>query len=704
MGKKNKKRKHVPVRLNVLFLIVFLLFSALILRLGVVQIVQGEEYEKELTQTANQTARIDAPRGVMYDKYGHTVVDNEMELSITYTNPSEQSSTDKTKEMLRIANELVTMIDVETEKVTERDKKDYWYETTPEEDRQKLLDGIDTSDMSGAEQYQTIIDQIGDEQINYNEDDLKVIAIYREMIRGYAGSPQRIKRAVTENEAHKVSEHLDKMPGVDILRDSRRSYTYGDTFRSILGNTSTIQAEKIDAYLAKGYDRSDLVGNSYLEAQYEDLLRGQKAEINRSTTRSGSVTENTVDEKLGSRGNDLVLTIDMEMQQKLEETLETAVKSSFGAYLKNREAYAIMMNPQTGEIISMAGYNDDPARPDAVKVNDTGVLNNQFEMGSSVKAASVLTGFHTGVMSPNTVIQDKRLELPGGIEKSSVGPGMGPVTYLSALERSSNVYMFYIAMRMANYEYAPKKSFSNLTDLNNAYDEARYYFGQFGLGASPGIDLPSVATGYEGKNGDPGNLLDLFIGQYDTYTPLQMVQYISTIANDGARMRPHLVSEIREPSTNGEEGSIVTQITPEVLNQVDMSKEDIQLVKNGLRRVVYGERGTAARMRKGSDGVEKVNFNEQFPDMAAKTGTAQVSIYSTNDGNNQTLVGYMPADNPQVAFTVVVPGISKTYKPNVAQQIGSKMLNAYIDIDENREGPEDVETVLEDVDTDPEVE
>lgn len=395
MGKKNKKRKHVPVRLNVLFIIVFLLFSALILRLGVVQIVQGEEYEKELTQTANQTARIDAPRGVMYDRFGHTVVDNEMELSVTYTNPSEQSSSKKTEEMIRIANELVKMIDVDTEKITERDKKDYWYETTPADERQELLKNVD-GEVSGAEEYQAIIDQITDEQINYSEDELKVIAIYREMTRGYAGSPQRIKRAITDEEAHKVSEHLDKLPGVDILRDSRRSYVYGDTFRNILGNTRTIPAEKIDSYLAKGYDRSDLVGNSYLEAQYEDVLRGQKAEINRSSTRNGSQTENTVDEKPGSRGNDLVLTIDMEMQQKLEEITESAVKANAGAFLDNREAYAVMMNPKTGEILSMVGFKDDPSRPDDVKVNDSGVLNDQFEMGSSVKAASVLTGFHTG--------------------------------------------------------------------------------------------------------------------------------------------------------------------------------------------------------------------------------------------------------------------------------------------------------------------
>ncbi|MDQ0205583.1 peptidoglycan D,D-transpeptidase FtsI family protein [Alkalicoccobacillus murimartini] len=706
MGKKNKKRRHVPVRLNVLFLIVFLLFSALILRLGVVQIVQGEEYEKELTQTANQTARIDAPRGVMYDRYGYTVVDNEMELSVTYTNPTEQSSQTKTQEMLRIANELVDMIEVDTEKITERDRKDYWYENSEEEERKALLDGIDTSDMEPGEEYQEIINQIGDEQLNtISDEELEVIAIYREMTRGYAGSPQRIKRAVTDEEAHKVSENLDKLPGVEILRDSRRSYTYGDTFRNILGNTSTIPAESIDSYLARGYDRSDLVGNSYLEAQYEDVLRGQKAEIERSSTRNGSVTENTVNEKPGSRGNDLVLTIDMEMQQQLEEILESTVRANAGAFIDNREAYAIMMNPQTGEIISMAGYKDDPSNPDAVKVNDTGVVNDQFEMGSSVKAASVLTGFETGVMNPSSVIYDQPLNIKDTPQKSSIGGrSMGNVNYLTALERSSNVYMYYIAMRLAQHEYQAGAPFRDLNAIRDGYEKARYNFNQFGLGVNPGIDLPNVSTGYEGDNRNGGTLMDYFIGQYDTYTPLQMVQYISTIANDGQRMRPHLVSEIREASTNGEDGAIVTQFKPEVLNQLDVDKDEIQLVKNGLRRVVYGQQGTGRHLVNNQGDVPRVQFTDEFPDVAAKTGTAQVTVNGAK-GNNQTIVGYAPTDNPQIAFNVVVPGVyARDGNANIVQQITSKMLTSYFEINENREGPEDVDTVLEDVDTDPEVE
>ncbi len=125
MGKgKQKKKHHVPIRLNVLFFAVFILFSALILRLGMVQIVEGEEFVKELERTSNTTARIDAPRGLMYDRYGNVIVDNELELSVTYTNPSR---VDNSQAVLEIAKELEQLIDVETDRVTDRDKRDYLF-------------------------------------------------------------------------------------------------------------------------------------------------------------------------------------------------------------------------------------------------------------------------------------------------------------------------------------------------------------------------------------------------------------------------------------------------------------------------------------------------------------------------------------------------------------------------------------------------
>lgn len=120
-----------------------------------------------------------------------------------------------------------------------------------------------------------------------------------------------------------------------------------------------------------------------------------------------------------------------------------------------------------------------------------------------------------------------------------------PINDLTALERSSNVYMFKTAIAIGKGKYISGHS---LPLDYSAFDKFRYYFSEFGLGVKTGIDLPNEATGYVGTKRQSGFLLDFAIGQYDTYTPLQMAQYVSTIANGGYRMKPQVVKEVRKPS------------------------------------------------------------------------------------------------------------------------------------------------------------
>ncbi len=521
------------------------------------------------------------------------------------------------------------------------------------------------------------------------------------MARGYANSPQRIKRGITEEEAHILSENLDRLPGVDILRDSRRAYAYGDSFRSLFGSTGSIPREKLDYYLSRGYDRSDYVGTSFLESQYEDVLRGQKAVLESITTSSaGQTVDRSVNERLGQRGNDLVLTVDMEFQQKLEEIIDAEMRRAGNSFIRDRSAYVVMMDPRTGDILSMAGYLD-PAGQDRQNFSDhIGNVNKAFEMGSSVKVASVLTGFQSGVTNPGNSFYDRPIRLPGcGMEEFS--KNFGWVNDREALERSSNVYMFEIAMRMAGCHYQQPNAGCGWTtnSINAAYDEVRYNFSQFGLGAETGIDLPSTSSGLSGGYQLPGNLLDLMIGQFDTYTPLQLAQYISTIANDGYRMQPRLVREIREPvSDRDQQGAVVQKFEPTVLNRVDMSEAYLNRVQQGLRDVVIGSRGTA-----------RANFANSSYQPAAKTGTAQVSV-TVGEGNNrrlisgntQTFVGYAPYDNPEVAFAVVVPNVKLQQhggRQGMAQNIAKEMLDVYFEMKEERSGPTMVDVpVLEDLD------
>lgn len=667
------------MRLNALFVLVFLLFAALILKLGIVQIAQGDHFKEELTKTTSQVAHMDAPRGKMFDRFGHVLVDNNLELSLTYTNPGGV----KAEDMLELAKEVAQLIELDVSKVRERDQREYYYTTLNEKERKKLLP---KKDVKPKDEYKEIIKAIPDEVLEgLSDEENKVATIFGRMASGMTGEPQRIKQNLTKTEQHKIAERLDTLPHMDLQRDASRAYVYGSTFKQAYGRVGQIPIEDADSYLAKGYKRSDYVGTSYLEAQYEDVLRGKKAEVASTFTRQGrGPSESEIEEKLGSRGNDLELTIDMAYQQKLDEIVKSTVNAN--SYIDHPSAYAVVMDPKTGDILAMSGYKKDRNTGEGYH-DEIGVINGAFEPGSAIKGASVLTGFETEVFSPGGGIQDTKLEFKGTKPKGS-WENLGYVNDLKALARSSNTYMFYVAMRMAGYQYSKGKAFIPLTQAQDVSDEVRYYFRQFGLGADTGIDLPAASSGYTSPLQNSGNLLDLMIGQYDTYSTLQLGQYVSTIANDGVRMRPRLVGRVLEPASGGEErGAIQMERPPEVLNRIDMSLDHIKRVKQGFRQVVAGSNGTASSM----------NSKVDVP-IAAKTGTAQVFANGIK-GENISLVGFAPYEDPEIAFAIIVPNLRQMKPARQAQNIGIKLINDYFDLQKDRKSPKEADDkIVEEVD------
>ena len=207
-------------------------------------------------------------------------------------------------------------------------------------------------------------------------------------------------------------------------------------------------------------------------------------------------------------------------------------------------------------------------------------IQAQHLPGSTVKGATVLTALHEGVMQPGEFIYDRKLLIGNDNPKGSYRD-LGSVNDLTALQKSSNVYMFLAAIRMGGDTYIPRDKL-NLGYSN--YEKLLYYFNQFGLGVPTGIDMPSESTGYNGDNPHPGNQLDFAIGQYNSYTTLQLAQYVSTIANDGYRVKPHLVKEIRKPSAEAADlGPLKENINTTVLNRIDMDQEYIDRVKLGFQ-------------------------------------------------------------------------------------------------------------------------
>jgi penicillin-binding protein A len=681
-----KKNTYLPQRLNLLFLVVFFCFSILVIKLATLQIIHGEDYRKEVVRNEKYIVREAVPRGKIFDRSGKIIVDNKGKYAITYI----RSPDLKNNEVLSLARKLSKIIHVNTDKLTERDLKDYWILTRPDKAKVKLSEAeLGNKKLTTTELYKIQLSRIDAEDLSeIKMEEKKVAAIYREMTKDYVLTPQIIKNVdVTTIEVAVVSEHLHELPGVDVITDWDRVYPNGGAFRSILGNISSAEeglpSELLNYYLARDYNRNDRVGKSQIEYQYEEVLKGGKAKTEYSVNQAGKVEQTKVLSE-GQSGKDLVLTIDLELQKQVESIVEkeliTAKQNGGGQFLDS--AFVVITNPKTGEILALSGKKLIE-KDGEIEVSDfaLGTYTSAYAMGSVVKGATLLTGYQTGAIEPNTYLIDEPLYLKGTPVKKSYQT-MYRINDLEALKRSSNVYMFKTAIRILGSDYY---HMMKLPSKPGAFDTFKYYFNQFGLGVRTGIDLPNESIGYPGENTTTsGLLLDFAIGQFDTYTPLQLAQYVSTIANDGYRVKLQMVKEIREPLPNNQLGNIIDSYEPVILNRIDMKDEHITRVQEGFRQVFQESGGTATSY-----------FNHKpYSDykIAGKTGTAQSNYYDPVAKKlvrdiptyNLTLVGYAPFDHPEVAFSIVVPYV-KTDKHPVNKLIGQEIMKAYFDLKNQNE-------------------
>ena len=262
-------------------------------------------------------------------------------------------------------------------------------------------------------------------------------------------------------------------------------------------------------------------------------------------------------------------------------------------------------------------------------------------MGSSVKGATLFSGYKYGAVKMGEYMMDEPIKIKDTPEKAS-WQSYGYINDLDAIAYSSNVYMMHIVIRIAGGNYVENQALNLDYD---AYKKLRESFGELGLGVLTGIDVPDESVGVKGSNITAGNMLDFAIGQYDTYTTVQLAQYISTIANGGKRLKLNLVKDAWY-NDNGEK---------------------IVVYNNGITVLdnLSEEYGTYfARIRQAMVGT--VNYGTVHgaisSDLKAggKTGTAEVIIYEKDENktyyrDNRAFVGFAPYDNPRVAFACVAP-------------------------------------------------
>ena len=402
----------------------------------------------------------------------------------------------------------------------------------------------------------------------------------------------------------------------------------------------------------RGYSLNDSVGISYIEKEYEEYLHGIKAKYEVINSHEMRLI------KEGERGKDIVLSIDINLQKEVEDTIAEYVMSTKGE--PNTEYYdhstVIIQDPNTGEILAMASKKIVDGE---IVDNTTSILTSPIMPGSVVKGASMLVGYNTGAVHIGETMLDECVKVDGVKEKCSSVDNLGVINDITALAKSSNVYQFKIAIRVNGQQY-----FRNMKMNFNqeSFDTYRNMYHSFGLGVKTGIDLPVESNGYTSKDKAAGNLLDFVMGQYETYTPIQLSQYITTIANGGDRLEPHLLKEIHSSSSTDEIGALEEKIERKSLNKINTEPEFMNRVKEGFIAVTN------------SPGGYGVGYMDSWMRPAGKTGTSQSFI--DTDGNGvidtetitSTFIGYAPYEEPKMSIVVTSPNSSH---PNTSVEYNS---------------------------------
>ena len=655
MKKYLSNNKIIKLKINFISITMTTIFILILIYTFKIMIIDKETYEELLhIKTSKIYKGSEAPRGNIYDRNGILLVGNESIPIIKYTKTNLTN-----KEEIELASDIAKNIEIDYTNVTKTMIKEYIYNTNKEELLNRITDKIkkqyENRKITNEEYKEIILENITEEEINnISEQEKKTAYLYYIMNIGYRYEDKIIKsEKVTEEEI----KYVENSQNLYIDYIYKRTYPYGETLKSIFGNVGSIQEEDLEYYLEQGYFRNDLVGTSYLEEEYETYLKGTPY-----TYRITSDGKREIVTEM-KKGNDLYLTIDINLQLEIEQILEEQMIKTKGEqnttyFNKN---YIIIGDAYTGSIYAFIGkmitYNGEYSFID----NSLGLITDAITPGSSIKGASHLVGYSTGAITYGQKITDGCIKIKNVDEKCS-WKNLGVIDDLEALKYSSNYYQFVTAIKIGkgNYRYNLP-----LTLDKTGFDTYRKVFNALGLGVQTGIDLPYENIGFQGNDEYVLSLLDFPIGQYDNYTPIQMFQYISTIYNNGTRVAPHLANYVKDDTET------IYEYERNVVGGVNIKEQDFLRVKEGLRMV----------MESGGTGYGYINLKYN---PIGKTGTAQSFIDTNIDGkiDTETISKSFVGIADGITFIVLSPNISDrktSYTSSSNKKITKTISNLYFE-------------------------
>ncbi|MEG1306153.1 MAG: penicillin-binding transpeptidase domain-containing protein [Bacilli bacterium] len=653
MNKLNRK-------VNVLIIITIISFIYIFLSLFNIMVFNNKKYKDKLYKSNNNYyVGVLAPRGNIYDRNGILLVGNKKITVLSY-----DKNNHSTREEIRLANIISDNINIVVSPTKEEIKKYYVLKNY------SLLDSIISKEIKESykarkityEEYFSYLSSLvtNEELSNITNKEKNAIGIYFLMNKDYNYSTKIIKKDLTVDEVAYINNNLSTLSGFSTGYVYERYYPYGSLFREFLGSIGPIPKEDISVDLYKGYSMNDVKGISFIEKEYEYFLKGQNELYKLSATKVKKII------KPMKKGNDIVLSIDINEQKSINDIIFNELikaKSEPNTEFLNN-AFCVIGNPTTGEIYSASSVNlvySNNMYSYYESLSD--LINYGVTPGSTVKGASHAVAYSQKAIDIGYKVEDSCLYVKNTPPKCS-WMRLGVVDDIDALRLSSNYYQFLAAIKVAKGRYTPYSSLYLNRDAFNIY---RKMYNSFGLGVKTGIDLPKEHIGVRGKDNFEGALLDYPIGQYETYTPLSMFQYINTLAVSGTRYKLNFLKEVYDDYESSNR-KLIFKYNKVILNTVDVDKIYIDRIRLGLKEVLY--RGT---------GRGHINL-EYMP--AGKTGTAE-TFYNGSNTLSSSFVGYAPYDDPIVSIFTSTPNVTNmksSYKSLVNSKITYKIMENYYKI------------------------
>lgn len=644
-----KKKGNLNLRINLFFFSTFMIFCVIIIRLAILQFVEGPTLTEKESSNIVKDVPLPPIRGTIFDASGVKLAYSTPTQSLYITLMKDYSKLHGSKnrpEAEEIAARLLEVFDK------------YGKQDAPKMTKQDIIDAMDLD----YKQYE-----------------------------GY--SPRRIKMDLSDKEIAYFSEHKSDFPGISIEEESVRHYD-PDTvavqtigyIRTFKGSKSLSKYKEIDEKQRNGdvisdpgelYTEPEFVGFDGLELMYQDELRGKngykKVPINPRNMPEG------VDEIVPPvKGDNIYSTINKDIQVATEQAITDQLSwlhthpVSGKTHPNATTGFAVAMEVKTGNIVAMASMPDydtnvwqsGSVTPENWKKIQNIYMNGTIRsfgpgkkgdhpesvvlLGSTQKPLSVLLGLNEGLITTNTYYQDKGAAYFGkeGHQtrvQNSQGHVYGGMDPARAIEKSSNAFMVdMIGSRLYN-KYKNKSI--------TVWDD---YMTKFGLGVLTGSGLPGEWKGRKEYINDnqsaQASMAYASFGQQGKYTTLQLAQYTAMLANEGKRMKPQLVSKITD-----EKGNIVKTFKPEVLNTADFPKAYWNEIRRGMK----------------SDVSSFGDFPYAF---ARKTGTSTQQV-GRQLVDNGVFIAYAPRDNPVLAVAVMIP--EGGFGSQSAAPIARKMFDAY---------------------------